>query len=369
MIKEERIRQRFTEMVSIDSPSFGERRMADYVKKELENLGFQVQEDQAGKHYGSDTGNIYGFLKGTVPGKPILFSAHLDTVEPSGGKKAVTLEDGKITSAGDTVLGADDIAGMVEILEGIQHLQEEGIPHRDIEVLFPIAEELYIKGTMVFDFTQIRAKEAYVLDLSGAPGAAALKAPTLISFKITVHGKASHAGFAPEAGVHALQIMCRAISKIQQGHVDEETTLNIGLIKGGCATNIVPDTCTCEGELRSYSHQKALDQVEVLRRSFEEAVKDTGASYELESTINLVAYETNQESSVVQRFVKACEQLHLPGTLTSTFGGSDNNSFAMHGIQGVVLSCGMNEVHSVREYTTVKELVTGAKLVAELMTI
>ena len=65
-------------------------------------------------------------------------------------------------------------------------------------MVFPIAEEVFIKGTDQLDFTKLRAKEAYVLDLSGAPGAAALRAPSLISFSVTVKGKAAHAGFNPE---------------------------------------------------------------------------------------------------------------------------------------------------------------------------
>ena len=65
------------------------------------------------------------------------------------------------------MLGADDAAGLVEILGGIRRVLASGKPHRDIEVLFPIAEEVYTKGSRVFDFSRIRAKEAYVLDLSG----------------------------------------------------------------------------------------------------------------------------------------------------------------------------------------------------------
>lgn len=367
MIEEERIRREFAELVSIDAPSFAERRMADRVKELLLSLGFEVYEDQAGAHYGSDTGNVYGFLKGTLPGEPILLSAHLDTVQPALGKKAVFHEDGTITSAGDTVLGSDDVAGIVEILEGIRHLQEEKLPHRDVEVLFPIAEEAYIKGTEVFDFQRIRAKEAYVLDLSGEPGAAALRAPSLISFQITVRGKASHAGFAPEAGIHAIKVMADAVGKLCLGRVDDETTLNIGTISGGTATNIVPDTCICKGEIRSYSHRKALAQAEILREVFGAAAKEAGADFELESTVDLVAYETKKEEPVVERFEKACKALGIPGTLTSTFGGSDNNNFARNGIHGIVLSCGMHECHSVREYTTVQELKQGAALVAQLL--
>ena len=185
-------------------------------------------------------GNVYGYLKGTLPGDPILFSAHMDTVRPGIGKKMFLNEaTGKIESGKDTILGADDVTGLVEILEAVRHLQEEKIPYRDIEVIFPIAEELYIKGTDAFDFSQVKAKEAYVLDMGGAPGAAALRAPSLISFTVNMHGKASHAGFAPEQGIHAIRAVSLAISRIEQGQVDEDSTLNIGKISGGEGTNIM----------------------------------------------------------------------------------------------------------------------------------
>lgn len=371
MINQDRVCKEFAELAAIDSPSYAERQIADKVKEKLLALGFEVVEDEAGAHYDSNTGNLYGLLKGTIPGTPILLSAHLDTVQPAFGKKAVFHEDGRITSGGDTVLGADDLAGIVEILEGIRHLEEEKIAHRDVEILFPIAEEFYLKGTEVFDFSKIRAKEAYVLDLSGAPGTAALQAPTLISFKITVQGKASHAGFAPEEGIHAIRVMSEVIARICLGYVDAErdTTVNVGMIEGGNGTNIVPDTCICRGEIRSYSHEKALEQVEVLRQILQKVTDANGAAFNLESRIEMTAYETADSEPVVARFERACRQLGLAGTLTRTFGGSDNNNFASHGIRGIVLSCGMNEVHSVREYTTVQELVQGAELVAELLQI
>ena len=129
-------------------------------------MGFETEEDDAGSHYGGNAGNVYGFLKGSLYGEPVLFSAHMDTVEPGIGKKAVFQEDGRITSDGTTVLGADDAAGLTEILGGIRRVLSSGKPQRDIEVLFPIAEELYTKGTRVFDFSKIRSKEAYVLAVS-----------------------------------------------------------------------------------------------------------------------------------------------------------------------------------------------------------
>lgn len=369
-VNEKRICEEFSELVQIDSVSFGERRMADCIRGKLERMGFTVSEDDAGAHYGSDTGNIYGFLKGSLPGAAVLLSAHLDTVQPGIGKQAVFHggPSGYFTSAGDTVLGADDAAGLVEILEGIRSVQESGVPHRDIEVLFPVAEEVYVKGTEVFDFSKIRAREAYVLDLSGPVGTAALRAPSLISFQVTVKGRAAHAGFAPEQGIHAIGIAAEAVSRIRQGHLDQETTLNIGTISGGQATNIVPDICVCRGEIRSYSHTKALDAAEHIREVFAASAEKAGGAAAVELSIDLTAYETRKDVPAVRNFINACERLGITPELTETFGGSDNNNFAKHGIRGIVISCGMQECHSVRERVELGDLVLGARLVAELIT-
>lgn len=366
-VNSRRLQEEFMELTSIDSVSFQERLMADRLKEKLLALGFEVREDQTGERYHGNAGNVYGYLKGTVPGPGVLLSAHMDTVQPGLGKKAVLREDGVMTSESDTVLGADDVSGITEILEGIRSLQEAGIPHRDVEVLFPVAEELYTKGSREFDFSQIRSREAYVLDLSGPVGTAALRAPTLISFTVQAEGKAAHAGFNPEDGIHAIRTVCRAAAKLQQGYVDEETTLNIGLISGGEAGNIVPASCSCTGEIRSYSHEKALEVMRQVEETFRMAAEEDGASVTFRSTIDLTAYQVDREAPVAEHFCSACERLGIPCTLTSTFGGSDNHNFMYHGIPGIVLSCGMYEVHSVREYTRLQDLELGARLVAELI--
>lgn len=366
-VNSQRLQEEFIELTSIDSISFQERQMADCLKEKLLTLGFEVQEDQAGEKYQGNAGNVYGYLKGTIPGPGILLSAHMDTVQPGLGKKAVPGKDGKITSQGDTILGADDVSGIVEILEGIRSIQEAGISHPDVEVLFPVAEELYTKGTRIFNFSGIRSREAYVLDLSGAVGSAALRAPTLISFTVLVTGKAAHAGFNPEDGINAIRTACRVIGQLKQGHVDEDTTLNIGLISGGKSGNIVSPSCSCTGEIRSYDHEKALGLMAQVEKTFRSAAEEDGAVVSLQSSIDLTAYRVEPEAPVAKRFRKACEKLSIPCTFTSTFGGSDNHNFMQHGIPGIVLSCGMYEVHSVREYTRLQDLELGAKLVAELI--
>lgn len=368
-INEERLIKIFSELVSIDSESFSERKMADRLIAELREIGFEIHEDDAGSFYSGNAGNIYGFLKGDLPGDPILLSAHMDTVSPGKGKKAVIHDDGTITSEGTTVLGADDAAGLAEIIEGIRSAKEAGISHRDTEILFSIAEEPYLKGTSIFDFSKIRSKKAYTFDISGEIGTAAVKAPTLISFSVTVRGKASHAGFSPEKGINAVETVCKAVSKLTQGRIDEDTTLNIGTISGGEKTNIVSEKCTCSGEVRSLDHNKAIGQLRILENAFSAAASDTGASFTVESSIDLKAYDISDDDTVVSRFLSACRNIGIDGKLISTFGGSDNHNFVLHGIKGIVLSCGMNNVHSTDEYIRTEDLVKGASLVSMLMTL
>lgn len=367
MIHVERLLKEFCELVSIDSVSFHERKMADTLKNKLLELDVEVNEDNAGERYKGNAGNIFGFLKGTIPGPPILFSAHMDTVEPGVGKKAILQEDGRIVSEG-TVLGADDVSGIVAILEALRVLKENSIPHRDIEVLFPIAEEVYIKGTNVFDFTKVKAKEGYVLDLSGDVGLAALQAPAIITFEIQVIGKSSHAGFDPESGINAIAIAAEAITGVLQGRIDDDTTVNIGCISGGTATNIVSEKVCIKGEIRSYCQNKASQHIDRIRDRFQQIALKYNAKVVFNFNIDATAYCVEDTEPVVKRFLTVCKELGYESKLTKTFGGSDNNNFLKHGIKGIVLACGMNQVHSTEEYSDVEELVKSTKIVIGLMT-
>ncbi len=367
-INQVRIIDEFTKLVCIDSPSYSERQMGDYVKSRLQLLGMMVIEDDAGEKIGGNCGNVYGFMNGDVDRKPLLFCAHLDTVEPSKGKTAIISDDGTIRSGGDTVLGADDLTGVAAILEALTVIKEKKLPHGPIEVLFTVAEEVYCKGSAVFEFAKIMSEEAYVLDLMGLVGTAAYSAPSILSFTVTVHGKSSHAGFAPQKGIHAIAVAADAISMMPMGRIDEDTSMNIGTISGGLGTNIVPDKCVVKGEVRSLTHAKAQRQAELIRKQFERSSSAAHATFDFELFTASKAYETPITHPVVTRFENACDSLKLPVSLTKTFGGSDNNVIAQNGIAGIVIANAMSRIHSCDEFTTVEEIIRIADLTLALMT-
>ena len=364
-INRNRLLNLFAELVAIDSPSRSEHIMAARLKNELMALGFEVFEDDAGALLSGTCGNVHGYLEGI--GDPLLFCTHMDTVEPSRNKRAVFHEDGTITSSGDTVLGADDCAGTAVILEALRSLHEQNVSHRPIEVLFTIAEEIYFGGASVLDAARIRSREAYILDLAGPVGIAANKAPTILFFTAEITGKAAHAGFEPEKGIHAIYAAAKAICALEMGRIDEETSCNIGVIEGGLASNIVPERCILKGEVRSYIHEKAQKQAELVELTLQNAAASIGASVHFSLQEGCRAYSTPTDHPVAVRFVKVCQKIGLSGDLISTFGGSDNNHLTQYGISGLVLATAMNKCHSLDEYTTADELCNAASLVLELM--
>ena len=375
----------FLELASIDSVSFHERKMADRLKRELISLGLSVEEDDAWKtlrerfpeeYTDQDertfTGNLYAFWKGTPDRQeeaPLLFACHMDTVQPGLNKHPILHEDGRITSDGTTVLGADDLAGVTSVLEAIRRIRESGKGHPDIELVFPVAEERHGRGSAVLDYGKIRSGEAYVLDLSGKLGKAAIAAPTIILFTVSVQGKAAHAGFNPERGVNAIAIAAAAVSRIPQGWYDGETTLNFGMISGGKQTNIVSEECRIVGEVRSLNDEKAMEVWKQIRAVFEEEAGRRGGSCEFTEDKAVTAFRTGEDEPVSLRYKKACSLAGLEPEFDVTLGASDLNNFSLYGIRGIVAACGMHNVHTTEEYTLAEDLEKCARLTETLMTL
>lgn len=366
MIDQTRLLTLFQRLVSIDSPSGGERGMCDTLREILKALGLDPQEDDTAEKIGGTAGNLYTYIEGTLDLPPILLSAHMDTVAPAMGKKAICHPDGTVTSDGTTVLGADDVSGLAAILEALFVLKADRLPHRPLELLFDVSEETYCTGIQKVDFSKIRSKEAYVLDLDGPVGCAAYQAPSIISFQCVFYGRSAHAAFAPESGIHAIKAAAQAIDRIPCGHVGK-TTVNVGTVTGGIATNIVPDQCMITGEVRSFSHEDACKQMNAIEEICLKTAEEFGATAVFQNQTLCSAYCVDTKSPVVQRFQKACATLSLPGTLQQTYGGSVNNHFVPHGIDGIVVAPGMNCCHSCQEYTSLSELQKAANLVLTLM--
>ena len=233
----------------------------DRVGASLTELGLEWDEDDAAAKLEGTAGNLYSRLPPTADGLPIFLCAHTDTVPPEAAIEPVVGEDAVVRNAKPTILGSDNKAAVVVMLEAVRRVVREDRPHAGIELVFTPQEEVSLRGAAAFDHTRLIAQTGYVYDQGAPIGGIVLGSPhgRLLDFRF--HGRAAHAGMAPEDGRSAIAAAGRAIADFRLGRIDDETSANVGVITGGTARNVVPEWCSFTAEVRSHDESKAIDLV------------------------------------------------------------------------------------------------------------
>lgn len=332
----------------------------------MESLGFTVYEDDAGEKAGSNSGNLIAHLKGDKDVDPVMFCAHMDTVTPCKNIEPV-IEDGIIRSKGETILSADDKAGIVAIIEGIRYIKENNIAHGDIEVVFTICEEVGLYGSKYLDYSKIKSKNAFILDSGGPVGGVIVKGPSQAQIDAKFYGKAAHAGLSPEEGISAIEMAAMAIHNMKLLRIDEETTANVGTIKGGMATNIVADYAEVEFEARSLDSEKLKKQVKHMVYTLSMVEKDYKSKVEIEVRNEYPTFSIDEDAEILKIAEKAIEKTGVKYDTRSTGGGSDTNIFNGNGLNAVTLAIGMYKAHSVDEHISVDDLIKSTEIVASII--
>lgn len=360
---ETRLLDTFLDLVRIDSPSREEASCAAYCERELLAAGCSVRYDHADVMLGSDTGNLIAELPGTVPGVLVL-SAHLDVVEPCRGIEPV-VHDGTVVAAGETVLGADDRAGLAAAIEAVRRLSTADVPRPAIRCVFTIQEEIGLRGAKELSADAVEGDLCLVLDADGEVGGIVTGAPTHYTFNAVFTGVASHAGVAPERGVSAIAMAADAVSRLPIGRIDDATTANVGTLAGGTATNVIAARVEVTGECRSRVRERVEELREQMDRTMREAAERAGGRVEIEWRLEYEGFHLADDARAVQVVKRACERLGLASRAFETGGGSDANIIAALGVPTVALSCGMKGVHSTSEQIDVVDLERLAALCVE----
>lgn len=348
----DRLLQTFIDLVKIPSESGHEKLVTDYLKSRLSFLGMEYWVDDAGEKIGSDTGNIVGRMKGTLPGA-IAFSAHQDTVVPGVGVNP-KIENGIVRTDGTTVLGADDKAGLAVILEMLEYFKDK--PHPTIEVIFDICEEIGLRGAAVLDLSKLQSKQSVILDVDGLPGRINIAAPYQDIIKAKITGKAAHAGVAPEKGISAIEVASKAIAKMKLGRLDDETTANVGIISGGKATNIVAAECKIDFEARSRDEAKLNAQTAHMVECLESEAKNAGAEIEIKKERVFVGYKFNQTDPLPALVSQAATDVGIKTTFIKSGGGSVGNIFNGKRVESVVIAVGFENMHTNDEFIRIDDL-------------
>jgi tripeptide aminopeptidase len=360
-LSDDRLLATFLDLVRIDSPTGSEAAVASYVAEALGAAGMDVMVDASAPATGSDTGNLVAVLPASAPGRTLVLSAHMDTVEPGRGIEPVMV-DGVVRSAGETVLGADDKAGIAAIVESMRRLSESARPHAKVRVVVTVGEEQGLLGAKHLSAEATEGDIALVLDADGEPGGIVTAAPTHHTFTAMFLGRSAHAGVEPEKGISAIVMASHAIAGMDLGRLDAETTANIGSIGGGRATNVVAETAMVTGECRSLDPDRASAVRDAMDHAMHTAANEAGGSVTVTWHKEYDGFRFAEDDPAL-RFVKdACVDAGLSPRTFATGGGSDGNIFASHGTPTFVLSSGMRDVHSTGEWIAVADLEALARL-------
>jgi tripeptide aminopeptidase len=348
----------FTELCALPSPPGRERAVADRVRTELRGIGLDVEEDGSGPATGSDAGNLYARLaptNGGGDGVPLLLCAHLDTV-PFDGELEPVVEEGVVRNAGGTILGADNKAAVAVMIEAARRIGAERRPHAGVELLFTTQEEVGLVGAVAFDRSRLAARIGYVYDQAAPIGDVVIGAPFSQELVARFHGRAAHAGMYPEEGRSAIAAAARAVADLRLGRLDDETTANVGLIRGGTARNIVPEWCTIEIDARSHDSGKLGDLVGEMLETISFAAALSDCTVEATATPRYRGYRFRPDELVVRVARAGLARAGFAAALGRSGGASDANVFNDRGLPCLNLANGMAAIHTPDEHIAVADL-------------
>ncbi len=387
-VDRERALGHLMDLLAIEGLSGHEGRVAEAVRRKLVAAGCRerwLRHDRAHRKIGNgfEIGNLILQVPGRGPSKKEprrLFMGHLDTVPLCRGAVPIR-RDGRIVARGDTALGGDNRTAIGALVTLVETLEREQLAHPPITVLMTVGEEIGLLGARHVEVGDL-GTPAFGFNVDGGePANLVVGAIGADRWEAHVRGLSSHAGVHPEDGISATLIASRAIAgvaalgyfgKVEKGR--RTGTSNVGIVRGGEATNQVTDYVWVKGEARSHSKAFLAQITGAYRQAFERAARATknssGASGRVEFQANreYQAFRMSARSQPVRLARSAARRLGLEPKLRISNGGLDANNLNAKGVPTVTLGAGQHSPHTVDEYVEIAEYLSGCQLLLEIAT-
>lgn len=365
------------DLLAVRGPSGEEKPVADRIVETCRTIpGFKglVETDAIG--------NLFIRFDGPSAGPRLMFSAHLDTIPLALGARPVIRDGMVLNDVPHKSLGADCRAGCAILLQLIRRVAGNPRTYPPLTFVFFAQEEIGVLGSlnvdlpllgrpgpaMAFDFDSEGVRQIY----NGCIGADRLH--------IDIQAKGAHTCLDPENGISAVVIQSLALADLVKNgwhgvidRPDGKGLANLGIIRGGEATNcVMPD-------LYAYAEMRAKDRTfrnrigQAWKEAFEKAaagVKNAkgecgkvsfrlGPCYE--------SFEFPKDSPVVQRALKAAAKAGVTPEILLGNGGGDANRIAEHGIPCVALGMGVHSCHTPEEHVSLEEFGQSCDLALALL--
>jgi tripeptide aminopeptidase len=392
--------ERFLRYVRVDTQSKRDRDRSPSTPYQLE-LGRMLTEELRAIGLEDAALDENGYVFATLPGNgPVIgLLAHMDTspdapgngVEPlvhrgyDGGPIALprggTVLDPAdmpvlarkaghdiVTSSGDTLLGADDKAGVAEIMAAVAHLTARPeLPRPTIRVGFTPDEEIG-HGASLFDIERFGAECAYTLDGS-QPGELQDETFSAAEARLTVHGVDIHPGWAKGKLVNAARLAARIVAALPADRLTPETTegregyVHPHLIEGTAARTEVRVI------VRDFDDELLEQHIELVRRTAEQVVAGEPRArleVQVEHQYPNMRRFLEDHPFVVEAAERALRAEGIEPVRTPIRGGTDGSILSRMGLPTPNLFTGGHEYHSVREWASVQDMASAAATVVRL---
>ncbi|MBX3421436.1 MAG: M20/M25/M40 family metallo-hydrolase [Pirellulaceae bacterium] len=384
-IDEKRAIELVMRLMAIPGKSCEESLIAQSVVAELEQLGIPstcITFDNAHQRtpQPGQVGNLIAKLPGDRRLPRIMLSAHLDTVPICVG--CVPKRRGQVIYSAnrETGLGADDRAGVAAVLTSLRHVLQ--MPQRPpITACFFVQEEIGLQGSRHLSVNKL-GRPSMALNFDGGnPYKLTLGATGGERIWIRLLGIPAHAGLAPQTGASAIEAAGLAIAALHKGRWlgavrkgRRTGTSNIGIIRGGLATNVVTELVEIAAEARSHDRAMRTEIAEAIQSAFHQAasqvVNDQGQAVRanVERRVDYDSFLLDPNSPIVAVTQRAIESLGMQPEQGVTNGGIDANWLVEHGIPTVTLGCGQRHVHTNQEQLDIPDYLAACKIALRVLT-
>jgi tripeptide aminopeptidase len=273
-----------------------------------------------------------------------------------------------ITSSGDTLLGADDKAGVAEIMAAVAHLKANpDLPRPTIRICFTPDEEIG-EGATLFDIEAFGARCAYTLDGSEI-GELQDETFTAAEVVIEVTGVDIHPGFATGKLVNAATVASHIVAALPTDHLTPTTTAGKQGFIHVFAVDGDAGTAKIQTIVRDFDDDLLAQHVAVVRRTAEEvAARWPGATVKVTDRAQYPNMRDHLAPfpEVVALAEKAITAEGLTPKKTSIRGGTDGSVLSARGLPTPNIFTGGHEFHSVREWASVHDMASAAAVIVRL---
>jgi tripeptide aminopeptidase len=340
--------------------------------------------------------DAFGYVYGTLPSNTakhvpvICFCSHVDTAPDCSGThvkpilhsnyqgQAIVLPDDTtqvlrtdeipylkkhighdiITASGNTLLGADDKAGVSIIMDLVNYLTTHPeVKHGTIKILFTPDEEVG-KGTAKVDMQKLGAQFGYTLD-GGEEGTLEDETFSADGAQIVVHGVIAHPGYAKDTLVNALKIVGEILDALPKNEFSPETTNGRQGFVHPVAIGGIAERATIDFIIRDFENEKLTQHGERLKKIAEEVMlRHPKARMELviKEQYRNMKMVLDQHPQVVAYAREAITRAGLTPEMTPIRGGTDGSRFSYIGMPCPNIFTGMQCIHSKKEWIGVRDM-------------